>query len=649
MSAKPSIAGATHQSYVFGEFTLDIDRGGLLRAGSDIKLRPKSFEVLRYLAERHGRLVSKNELLDSIWPNVVVTDDAVTQCLIDIRRAIGDQSQDMIRTIPRRGYIFDVTVTKSLGADAPTDESSHFSIIPGVLRWRPAATLALIVLGATVWWGFEKGDFDAQMPVEPGSAIEPPSIAVLPFLDMSPQQDQEYFADGITEEILNLLTRIPELRVIARTSSFSFKGQNADIAEISNRLNVTHVLEGSIRKTGDRVRITVQLVNASTSEHLWSETYDRTMGDIFEVQDDISAKVVGKLRITLLAPIPKTSETDPEAYRMYLQAVYLVNKVGIANAAEAESLLRKALELDPNFAPAWRELSRMLGLQISTGPSLQEDIRRTRDALARGLSIDPNDAASLAFSALHVVDFDGDIVRAARILERAIAIEPANESVVPITAIFAMAYGRPEDAVALAKYTLARNPLCRACYFRLYAAYRNAGYLDEAEATIREAQNLFGQGNGQGNAQLGIIMLLKGRPQEAMEFFNEEPDSPDVTRLFGTATAMHDLGRSEESAAAIIALKEHSDDEIGWNVAQAYAWTGQIDAAFDELNRVTQLKQLRADGDVVHWQLWTISENLRSPIYRQLHSDPRWQQLLGEIGISAEQLADVQFNITLPK
>ncbi len=626
---------ATHRTYSFGEFTLDLDRGALLRAGADIKLRPKSFEMLRYLVERQGLLVTKDELLDAIWGRTVVTEDAITQCVRDIRIALRDQSQKKLRTIPRRGYIFDLPVTKHGGPVTGSEVPSHTRFASSWPRWRLAAALVLVLGVAAIWWGFGNDGVDVSVTVEPRSAIASPSIAVLPFLDMSAEQDQEYFAEGISEEVLSLLARIPELRVIARTSSFSFKGQNVDIATIAERLNVTHVLEGSVRKSSNTVRISAQLVNASTSEHIWSETFDRTLENIFDIQDEIAAEVVKQLKFTLLAPVPKSRNTDPETYRLYLQATHILNQLDWSKNAQAESLLRQALQLDPSFTTGWRELSRALWRQVGTGPSLKEDIRRCRDALDRALAIEPDDAASLAYSAWHTMDFDGDIVRAARLFERTFSIEPANENVVRATLGFARAFGRPEDVVALGEYAIAHNPLCYPCNVSLARAYQNAGRLDEAEAAIRTIQSLFRRGD----EILGLTLLLKGQPQAALELLGEAH----------TPLALYDLGRLQESAVAFKAWLDASADERPWDVARAYAWMGKIDAAFDAIDSAAKLTQLRDQGDIVRWNPLKISRAARHPLFHRLHDDPRWQEFLENYGISAEQLADVQFKVTLPK
>ena len=643
MPAIMSTSSSTHRTYSFGEFMLDVDRGALLSAGADIKLRPKSFEMLSYLVERHGRLVSKDELLNAIWHDAVVTDDAVTQCLIDIRRAICDESQTMIRTVPRRGYIFDLPVAKHGAPVTASEVPFRTKFASSWPRRRLGAALILILGMSAVWWGIGNHAINAPLTVEPRSAIAPHSIVVLPFLDMSPEQDQAYFADGISEEILNLLAQVPALRVIARTSSFSFKGQNVDIATIMERLNVTHVLEGSVRKSSNRVRITAQLVNASNSEHLWSETYDRTLEDIFAIQDEISAKVVEQLKITLLAPVPKSRDTDPEAYRLYLQGRYLTNQLDFGKSAQAEPLFRQALQLDPYFVPAWRELGRVLWRQIGRGPSLRNDIRRTRDAHDRALEIEPNDAASLAYVAANIMDFDGDIVQGARLMERAFSIEPANEDVVRIMLLFSRAFARPEDAAAFGAYGVNRNPLCILCNFHLARAYIDADELDNAEDTIRNYQSLFGGGNG----ALGMIRLLKGQPQEALELFGEEEYEPE--RLFGTAMALHDLGRQQEFDVAFKSLLQASSKTKPWHVARAYAWIGQTDAAFEAIDKAVELTQLRADGEIVRWNPLRISIESRHLFFRKLHDDRRWLRFLEKYGVSAEQLADVQLNLTLPK
>ena len=301
MGAAPA-APSSSRRYSFGEFTLDLERGALLRAGVHVDLRPKAFEVLRLLVERHGRLVTKQELLDAVWGRVVVTEGSVAKCLIEIRRAIDDAAQTAIKTVPRRGYIFDEPVTVHDGAvRAPIPTEAVAAARPRAgsttRRWIFGAALALAVTITASWVAVTLRG--APQSASAMSEMRGASVAVLPFVDMSAERESEYLADGIAEEILNLLAQVPAVTVIARSSSFSFKGQNADIATIAETLHVTHVLEGSLRKSGNQVRITARFVDAATSAELWTATYDRELDDLFAVQSEIAGAVAGALRGTL--------------------------------------------------------------------------------------------------------------------------------------------------------------------------------------------------------------------------------------------------------------------------------------------------------------------------------------------------------------
>jgi len=372
IAGKKPVSTIAQNTFAFGRFALDIDRGALTSDGKDIKLRPKSFQVLQYLLERHGRLVSKEEILGAIWGSTVVTDDAVTQCLIDVRKAIGDRSQQMIRTIPRRGYLFDVPVTR--GDRHAIGAATNRSLLSSLFRRRNGVAFLLAFGIALVSWGIAERLISGVADPDRGSLPASYSIAVLPFLDLSPDQDLGYFGDGISEEILNLLAQAKGLRVIARTSSFAFRGGSLDISTIREKLDVTHVLEGSVRQSEDAIRVTAQLVDAVTSEHVWSETYDRKLDHLFDIQDEIAADVLKRLAVSLNISIPNERNTNIEAYRLYLQAVHIIDQLDFSKNAEAESILRSALEMDPNFAPAWRELARILWRQIGDGPDIEADI-----------------------------------------------------------------------------------------------------------------------------------------------------------------------------------------------------------------------------------------------------------------------------------
>ena len=263
---------------------------------------------------------------------------------------------------------------------------------------------------------------------EPAEPQYPPnSIAVLPFVNMSDDPGNEYFSDGISEELLNLLAKIPELRVISRSSAFSFKGKDFDMPTIAAQLNVAHVLEGSVRKAGNQVRITAQLIEASTDTHLWSETYDRTLDDIFSIQDEIAEAVVDVLKLTLLGDAPKAKPTDPEAYALYLQAVHVGDRATNVALEQSDVLLKQVLALDPNYARAWRLLARNYAAQAENRSlPRQEGLALASDAITQALAIDPNLAEAHSWFGMFVVLHEGDLAVAAQHIQRGLSWEPKN-------------------------------------------------------------------------------------------------------------------------------------------------------------------------------------------------------------------------------
>ena len=635
-SESTSTSTSSHRQYAFAGFTLDRDRGSLQRDGVDIKLRPKSYELLCYLLERHGRLVSKDEILDGIWGDTAVTDGAVVQALLDIRRAIGDRSQSMIRTVPRRGYIFDVPVEVQIDAvSGPAGGTTRGERS----RWWLGAACAVLVVIAVWSWNVrnDSGEPEAERPY---------SIAVLPFSDMSQDQDLEYFADGISEELLNVLSRVSELRVIARTSTFAFKGKSIDIATIRERLGVTHVLEGSVRKSDDRIRITAQLIDTSTSAHVWSASYDRTLNDIFTIQDEIAEQVLTRLADSLSVPSISVRATDPRAYSLYLQGLQLANQLDEDKTLDAQQLFEQSLEIDPTYAPAWRELARVVWRGIGKGENIREDIARNADALERATELAPEeDAGLLAYLAWNEADFRGNIDKAAQLFEEAFAIDPAEENLIRVALIFTLAFGKPEDAVALGEFGVARNPLCHPCQRQLIRAYLNANRLDDAEANSRRVLSLFGMSQH----VLGDTLLIQGRPQEALDAYSRDRNHSDLFVRIYSAMALHDLGRSEEATAVFDAMRDDMNGEELWRFAAAYAWMGRNDEAIETMRRAVEEFQLREGDEVLRTNLPRISMVARDPRFRRVRQDPRWTELLSQYGIAGDQLSELDFEFAVPR
>jgi len=464
------------------------------------------------------------------------------------------------------------------------------------------------------------------------------SIAVLPFVNMSDDADNEYFSDGISEELLNLLAKIPELRVIARTSSFAYKGKDVNIAHMAAELNVGHILEGSVRKAGNQVRITAQLIRASDSSHLWSETYDRTLDNIFAIQDEIAAAVVGQLKITLLGKTPKAHVVDPEAYALFLQAIHFSSQRTIAGNQQADEFLQQALVIDPAYSAAWSELGRnytnKVGLDLM---SQEEAYPLAMDAQNKALELDSGNAAAYSRQGWDRLNFEEDLAAAAASFEKALALEPGNTIVLGNAADLALALGRTGQAVTLGELALQRDPLSSTSAFNLGRTYLTNGQIDKAEAIFRKTL-LLSPARPFTRGSLARALYHKGDSgdlEEAMTLIEEEPVVP--MRLAASAAVQHELGNTAQSDAALTTLIEEYPQAMTL-IALTYAMCDDIDNAFEWLH-----KSMDSKGPKALINRWY------APEFEILHGDPRWEKILSSAGLSKQQLAAIKFEFTLPE
>ncbi len=460
------------------------------------------------------------------------------------------------------------------------------------------------------------------------------SIAVLPFVDMSSNKDQEYFSDGIAEELLTLLAKIPQLRVISRSSAFSFKGKDVEVPEIAKRLHVAHILEGSVRKAGNQVRITAQLIDARSDTQLWSETYDRPLDNIFAVQDEIATAVVTQLKVKLLGAAPKAKIADPKAYGLYLQARQLSRQRTPAGFEQCIALYQQALAIDPSYAPAWEGLAEAYRRQTGNGRRpLDESVRLTRDAAGKALAIDPDFAPAHAGLGRIAMAYDGDFASAARHLEHALALEPANTDIIASAAVLLASLGRLDTAIALDEYVVARDPVNSVAHANLGFFYRSAGRLDEAIASSRYVIDL-SPGYASAQFQIGMALLLKGDPAGALAAMQEEPEG---WRVIGLPMVLHALGRKAESDAALTELIRTQEKDSAFNIAYVLAFRGEADRAFAWLDKAVAY---RDPG---------VSEIVYITEFANIHSDPRWEPFLRKLGKAPEQLAAIKFDVKLPQ
>lgn len=462
------------------------------------------------------------------------------------------------------------------------------------------------------------------------------SIAVLPFVNMSADTEQEYFSDGISEELLNLLAKVSELRVISRSSAFSYKGKNIDIPTVAEQLNVAHVLEGSVRKSGNRVRITAQLIEARSDTHLWSETYDRTLDDIFATQTEIATQVVEQLKLKLLNNEEiAVRETDPEAYALFLQARHLRLQNNPDAFQKALRLYKESLAIDPDYPPALEGLAEayvyhgILGL-LPVGEAAQH----AREAIDRALAIDPQFGVAVAGLGWIALFYENDLASAARHFERAMMLDPTDLDVIQGVAYLAEALGRLDTAIAFKEYAIARDPAGPVGHFDLAVAYLKVGRIDDAAASARTALTMHPEQFGAWHV-LGLTLIAQGDPEAALAAMEKE--NVETFRLSGMAIANDALGLMDEADKYLDELIEKHSDDAAAEIASVFASRKDRDKAFEWLERALENKEMALS-------------NLASQYsFRHLYDDPRWQPFLATIGQADDELSAIDFNPRLPE
>ena len=479
----------------------------------------------------------------------------------------------------------------------------------------------------------ENNNTQESKPAEPPFSSN--SIAVLPFVNVSDDAANEYFSDGISEELLNLLAKIPELRVIARTSSFAYKGKNVKIADIARELNVGHILEGSVRKAGNQVRITVQLIHTADSSHLWSETYDRTLDDIFAIQDEIAAVVVAQLKIKLLGEAPTAVETDPKAFSLYLRA----RQVGRQGTREAQqqsiALYQQALAIAPDFAAAWvGQAAHYYQAAYFGALPYDEAATLTHEAINKALEINPNNAQAYGLRGGIAMLYDGDLAAAARNFQKSLQLKPNDPDILSMASLLVVNLGRMDEAIALMDYVVARDPLNPRSHFSLGDTYLLAGYPDNAIISFRTVLNLSPDFIS-AHYRIGVALLAKNAPEAALAEIQKEPNR--AYRLFGLSMVYHALGQKTEADASLTDLIERYEQVSAYNIAYVLAFRNEADLAFEWLDKAKKFK----DSGLSSIPVETLFSNI--------HSDPRWLPFLESIGKSPKQLAAIKFKVTLPE
>ena len=556
------------------------------------------------------------------------TELARFQPLLDamLAKDLAERPQDASELITRINGLFSgrtVVVPSDSRTDLGQQRRRH-------LEWKVVLPIGLIVIASLMFVQERlrhRRAAQAEATVAAAAArpapprVQPASIAVLPFVDLSETKDQEYFSDGLSEELISRLAQVPGLQVAGRTSAFSFKGRNQDMREIGRQLAVAHLLEGSVRKAGDRVRITVQLVKASDGFHLWSQSYDRELTDVYAVQEEIAAAVAEALKLKLLAtPAGASHAVRPAAYVAYLRARQLRGG-GPQGAQEAMASLEEAVRIDPAFAAAWAQLAVTASWAADNAEGPAEMAEWQRKALAaadKAVELDPGLAdgywARGNLRASVTWDWDG----AKADFDKALALNPGDARILQGYGSLLASLGQLPAAITTMRKAADAEPL-------LFSVWQALGYFQEGDGQLGAAQR------SQQRAlelkpkfpfvhfRLGTLALQRRQPREAAAAF--EASGYEPLQLLGRALAEHQLRHGAESEMALRALIQGYGHNAAYQVAQAYAWRGQRDEAFQWLDRAFTQR----DGG--------LAELKYDPLLRDLRGDPRWAALLNRMGL----------------
>ena len=468
-------------------------------------------------------------------------------------------------------------------------------------------------------------------PANPGPDGNPAvsgmaSIAVMPFANVSDDPGNEYFADGLTSELLNLLADIPELRVMARSASFYYKGKPTSPQQVGEQLNVEHLLEGEVRRAGEQLRISVWLINAATGSEIWHDTFDRTMQDIFSVQNEIAAATVDQMRVAILGEPPQSRETDPAAYEAFLLGQYFYGQRTPGGYWQAVNYLLEATGIDPEFVPAWTVLSSAYSNLVAMGELPYDDGNaKAIAAVENALTIDPDAAMANSARAWVAMRFERDYPAAASFFARALRRAPGQPAIIGNSAVLAVELGQLDRAIELTEQSIQLNPISAVGYANLAAHLSRAGRYREALEAAGTALELT-PGNIGAQVNRAIALLLVEQPARALE--QSESVGREAYRLYVQALAHHSLGQSGAADTVLEELIAGYSDRNGFEIAGVYAWRGEPGKAFDWLERAIT-------GGQSCFGVKT------EPMLQSLHDDARWEPLLQRLGLSDAQLRGV--------
>ena len=628
--------------YRFGPFELNLRDGELRKHGIKIRLQDQPLRILRVLLENPGAIVTREQLRENVWASdtFVDFDNGLNAAIRRLRDALGDSAENprYIETIPRHGYRFIFLVERSLPASSEPElrpstpvETSHSEIGRTPKKPRPSRALwvavTVLVLAAVIFSYFRilrRGHTQAKP--------EHMSIVVLPFVNLTGDASQEFFSDGLTEEMITELSGLDPARlaVVARTSAMQYKNSNKSVAQIARELGINYVLEGSVRRSGNRVRVTAQLIDANTQMHLWAKDFDRALRDVLSIEREVADDIAPEITLRMAKRPQLRSTVDPDAHDAYLKGRYFWNRRTEQDLLRAIQLFQEAIDKDPKYAPAYSGVADayiMLGNWRFLRPS--EAYPKAKAAAQQALAIDPELAdatASLAFASFL---YDWDWTGAEKEFQRAIALNPNYASAHHYYAVYLMCAGRRDEALQQIQIAEKLDPLSLIISAVHAWLYELAGDYD---AAMRQGSAVVDMDRDYAPAHLyiGKAQLQKHEYSSAIANFKEAIDSGNTSLEFLTALAeAHALAGDRKAAMREIArMKEVATHRYvsAYEFAQVNAALGDREASIRELQT--------ALDEHFPWMVLLGTE----PEFASFHNDPRFQNILHRVAPAADNV-----------
>ena len=615
-------------AFEFGSFSLDPGKRLLLRNGTAVPLAPKVLDTLLALVENRDRVLSKDELLDQVWGGASVEEGGLTRNVSILRKTLGEKPDDhqFIVTVPGHGYRFVAAVKETTANEPPAEvrrepmQQNGWPSRSLVRRWLALAGLAVLAVVSTVYV-LRPAATTVRSPIT--------SLAVLPLNNLSGDPTQDYFADGMTEALIGNLAPISALRVVSRTSVMRFKGARTPLPQIARELNVDAVIEGSVQRTRDRVRISVQLIHAASDTHLWAREYERELTDVLKLQGEVARAVADEIRVQVTAEerarMASAGTVDPIAHQEYLLGQHYLWKLTEEDLARAIEHFEQATRLDAGYAAAYAGLSHAWWWRGVWGAkTFKETESPSRAAAQKALSLDPRLAEAHVSMGRVRFGHDWDWTGAEQDFRRALTIDPNNLDAHFFSAMLFMALGRFSESIAHVERAEQLDPLSSTVHSAFGRVLYRARQYDRAIPHLKQAIELEPR-SSDGYGRLADVYEALGRFDEALALYEKvnvlrgrPVRGPDIAIVFAR------MGKRSEANRLVATLRDTSPPA---QVAQAYAVLGNTDEAFRLLFRHAAERN-------------SLNYVKTEPRFDSLHSDPRWQLLLRRMNLPVDSERD---------